>query len=101
VVQREQTILRIAGAPYSIRGPWADPDGDAVAVELAPLDSQGKEKNRSYTVSASRNPDEGMTCADGLACDCPDFLFRHAGQPTGGCKHIRAALAAGLIDIFD
>lgn len=31
------------------------------------------------------------------SCDCKDFVYRHAGLPTLGCRHIQALRAAGLI----
>ena len=34
----------------------------------------------------------------GLTCDCPDFLFHRDGLDPGGCKHIKAMVAYGLLD---
>jgi hypothetical protein len=33
----------------------------------------------------------------GPQCDCPDFIFRREGIDPGGCKHVRALVAYGLI----
>lgn len=33
----------------------------------------------------------------GAECDCPDFRFRHGGRD-GGCKHVRALRAVGLLE---
>jgi hypothetical protein len=41
--------------------------------------------------------DPALSCGVPYACDCPDYLHRHRGNPTGGCKHVKAALEAGLI----
>jgi hypothetical protein len=34
----------------------------------------------------------------GLTCDCPDFIFHRDGLDPGGCKHIKAMVAYGLLD---
>jgi hypothetical protein len=36
--------------------------------------------------------------AEGTSCDCPDFTFHREGIDPGGCKHIKAIVACGLID---
>jgi hypothetical protein len=33
-----------------------------------------------------------------ITCDCPDFIFRRDGIDPGGCKHIQAMVAYGLLD---
>jgi hypothetical protein len=35
---------------------------------------------------------------DGASCECADQVFRHEGEYTPGCKHIRALRALGLLD---
>jgi hypothetical protein len=93
-------LMHFDGRTYAVEGPHADPDGAALAVELWPINHLGDRTPTSYTVSAEANPDPTRTCAGGLACDCPDFMFRHAGTGSKGCKHIRAALAVGLVRIL-
>jgi hypothetical protein len=34
----------------------------------------------------------------GPECDCPDFIYRRAGIDPGGCKHVRALAAYGMIE---
>lgn len=34
----------------------------------------------------------------GVACDCPDFVYRRAGLDPAGCKHVRALVRQGLLD---
>ncbi len=33
----------------------------------------------------------------GHTCDCPDFIFHRDGLDPGGCKHIKALVACGLL----
>jgi hypothetical protein len=33
----------------------------------------------------------------GLACDCPDFIFRRDGVDPNGCKHVKALVRHGLL----
>jgi hypothetical protein len=33
----------------------------------------------------------------GVECDCPDFIFHREGIDPGGCKHIKALAACGMI----
>jgi hypothetical protein len=33
----------------------------------------------------------------GLACDCPDFIFRRDGLDPNGCKHVKALVRHGLL----
>jgi hypothetical protein len=40
--------------------------------------------------------DLAETC-HGLTCDCPDFTFHRDGLDEGGCKHIKAMVAVGLL----
>lgn len=35
----------------------------------------------------------------GITCDCPDFTFKREGIDPRGCKHIRALVECGLIDL--
>ena len=34
----------------------------------------------------------------GLSCTCGDWVFRRDGIDEAGCKHVRAAVAVGLLD---
>jgi hypothetical protein len=34
----------------------------------------------------------------GHECTCGDFVFRRDGIDPGGCKHVKAAVACGLLD---
>jgi hypothetical protein len=34
----------------------------------------------------------------GAECDCPDFIFRREGIDPSGCKHVKALVAAGLLE---
>ena len=33
----------------------------------------------------------------GPECDCPDFIFRRDGLDPGGCKHVQALVAVGML----
>lgn len=35
----------------------------------------------------------------GAQCDCPDFIFRRDGLDPSGCKHVKALVGQGLIDV--
>ncbi|GAC1475940.1 MAG: hypothetical protein NVSMB9_29420 [Isosphaeraceae bacterium] len=35
----------------------------------------------------------------GASCDCPDFTFRREGLDPDGCKHVKALVAEGLLDV--
>jgi hypothetical protein len=89
--------LYAAGRAYALEGPHTDPETGATAIELWPLSHLGDRTPTSYTLTAEPDADPARTVPGGLACDCPDFVFRHAGTGTRGCKHLRAAVAAGLI----
>jgi hypothetical protein len=71
--------------------------GRAVVMHRAGPVREGEEPARYYLTAPRGYFDPGCTCSGGYECDCPDFANRHAGEPTTGCKHIRAALSAGLL----
>jgi hypothetical protein len=52
----------------------------------------------TYEVAALRRYNPREATHEGLVCDCPDFGHRHAGTGSEGCKHIRAAVAARLVE---
>lgn len=35
----------------------------------------------------------------GMTCDCPDFTFNSEGIDPEGCKHIKALVSCGLLDV--
>jgi hypothetical protein len=59
--------------------------------------------NRGEAVKAFRlRKTDGTTydvarTADGLVCDCPDFVFNRDGIDPDGCKHLKALVACGLL----
>jgi hypothetical protein len=73
-------IVAIGGKPYAYER-LTGPDGARV-VRLS------KSDGTVYDVT------DGPTGPD---CSCPDFLRRHAGLPTAGCKHLRALRDLGMI----
>jgi len=75
-----------AGAPGSVALTKLDPG------TLAPMPGW-----HTYLVEAHRTFDPRECTDEGLSCDCPDFVFRHAGAGNGQCKHAWAAVEAGLI----
>lgn len=74
--------LEIAGRSYRV-----EVEIDRITVERA--------DGTRYTIG--REPDPARSCRLAVACDCPDFQYRHAGLPTDGCKHVGAAWQAGLL----
>lgn len=54
---------------------------------------------RSYRLSKGDGTAYDVALTDfGLTCDCPDFIFHRDGLDPGGCKHIKAMVAYGLLD---
>ena len=74
--------LRIHGREYLIRV-IAPASGGTLAYRLTKHDGE------EYDVSVEPH---------GAECTCPDFIFRRNWLDILGCKHIRAARAAGLIE---
>ena len=82
-VRTYRLALAIDETVYQLSPLGCDP---AVAVRAFRL---SKADGTVYDVSQTRF---------GLECDCPDFIFRRDGLDPGGCKHVKALVASGLLD---
>jgi hypothetical protein len=76
------TTIEIKGAKY--------------AVEPIPAGAFGKAAARLTKLVSGESYDVLRTHDDRYECSCPDFEARHRGQPTQGCKHIKALRSAGF-----
>lgn len=86
--------LEIDGTRYNVSD--LDPPHCATLERYKPGQVGGRPL--AYSVWAESGAyDPRTTCAGGLACDCEDFKYRHAGTGSAGCKHVRALVAVGLI----
>ena len=74
--------LAINRTLYSVRPIQVDPSVALQAVRLRKADGT------VYHVARH---------AYGSECDCPDFVFRRDGHDSGGCKHVKALIASGMI----
>jgi hypothetical protein len=57
--------------------------------------------NPAKIYEVRRELDERQNCYLPYACDCPDFLNRHAGTGSNGCKHLKALSAYGILPSLD
>ena len=75
-------MLRINGRCYRVRPIRPEGFGVHRAFRLT------KDDGTAYDVSHQ---------IQGTECTCGDFVFRRDGLDEGGCKHIKAARACGLL----
>jgi hypothetical protein len=75
-------VLQIRGESYRVRPVRPLPPGVVRTWKLR------KGSGTTYTVAESPR---------GSTCDCGDFTYRRGGD-SGGCKHVRATRAVGLIE---
>jgi hypothetical protein len=75
-------MLVINGKPYNLRRIPCDPSAALRADRLR------KPDGAVYHVALTGH---------GATCDCPDFTFHREGLDPGGCKHIKALAAVGLM----
>lgn len=92
-------ILQIKGETYGLEySPEWYPSRQVVLTKLSDPDS-------SYQVELSHSFSDALTTGSpnrGWECDCPDFLNRHRGTGSEGCKHIKAVVAeSDLLAHFD
>jgi hypothetical protein len=73
--------LHVNGA-YALRRIPCDPDAALEAWRLR------KDDGTTYHVART---------GFGPTCDCPDWTFHRDGLDPGGCKHIKALIATGLM----
>jgi hypothetical protein len=76
--------LSIRGTSYAVEPIAAEIEGISPAWRLVKLDGSDK----VYDIAMTPH---------GATCDCPDFVARHEGLDTSGCKHIQAARLVGLL----
>jgi hypothetical protein len=72
-------------------------NGKAYHVHLLPLEAPGQRKAFRLRKFDGTEYDIEQT-GHGATCDCPDFTFNRDGIDPGGCKHIKALVACGLMD---
>jgi hypothetical protein len=83
-----KATLTIGGRPYRVAV-------DEQSAWVVPVDV---EDHDGYLVTRSTGPNRLKGGPNsGHGCDCSDFLFRHAGKATEGCKHIQALAEHGLL----
>jgi hypothetical protein len=73
---------------YVIRFLESAPKIGQPAWELAKYEEDGELSEAVYHVIVTPN---------GVECDCADYTFRRHNKPGGGCKHIKACRAGGLL----
>lgn len=79
-------------------------NGTVYGVRPIPADTFGA-SGKAYRLrkSGAVAPDGGPVFYDvcesvfGPTCDCPDFVFHRDGIDPGGCKHVKALVAVGLL----
>lgn len=76
-------VLAINERRYRVRPISCDPAAAHRCYELR------KDDETAYYVSQHLH---------GPECDCPDFVFHRDGLDPGGCKHIKALAAFGMVD---
>jgi hypothetical protein len=80
--QSSSLVLLIGATPYVVQALPPQPEGDGRVFRLMKADGA------AY--------DLAETCY-GLACDCPDFIYRRDGIDPDGCKHVKALVRHGLL----
>jgi hypothetical protein len=74
---------------------------DHQAYTVTPIRAEDPDITRAWRLEkkgADRAVYDVATTRHGHQCDCPDFEVRRNGIDAEGCKHIRAAVVAGLLD---
>jgi hypothetical protein len=74
---------------------------NSTAYRITPLSVFGSNATRLYRLRKADGTSYKIAQAqDGsLTCDCADHAYRsRRGETTGGCNHVRAMVACGLLD---
>jgi hypothetical protein len=72
---------------------------NGVDYRVEPGSGRGYAVTRAYRLSKRDGTAYDVALTEfGLTCDCPDFIFHRDGLDPGGCKHIKAMVAYGLLD---
>lgn len=69
------------------------------AYHVIPLPADGRAHLRAFRLRKLDGTEYDIAqTGEGITCDCPDFAFNRDGIDPGGCKHVKALVACGLID---
>jgi hypothetical protein len=72
---------------------------NGVDYRVEPTPARAFAAGKSYRLRKPDGTTYDVALTDfGLTCDCPDFIFHRDGLDPGGCKHIKAMVAYGLLN---
>ena len=73
---------------------------NGTAYQLLPLATDGTAAIKAFRLRKFDGIEYDIAqTTHGMTCDCPDFTFKREGIDPRGCKHIKALVECGLIDL--